>query len=156
MARGGARNRSGPQPDENSLKSDRIGYSLTALPSEGYAGDVPDFLLPLASARELEVWAHAWSMPQACAWSMQSWRWMAVATWVRYAVRMEDPEASAALANVTIRYADQIGMTPAGLKENGWKIAADEIREKASTKTVRPKTTSARDRFKVVPRASGA
>ena len=46
MPRGGARNRSGPQPDENSLKSAKIGYTLTALPSEGYDGETPDFPLP--------------------------------------------------------------------------------------------------------------
>jgi len=140
------------------LKSARIGYSLTALPSEGFKGDVPEFPLPQASQRELEVWGQAWSTPQACAWSMESWRWNAVATWVRYAVRMEDPEASAALANVTIRYADQIGLTPAGLKENGWKIAANEVGERSTEKAAAPAQvkSSARDRFKVVPRADGA
>lgn len=155
MARGGARNRSGPQPDENSLKSDKIGYVLTALPSEGYSGKVPDFPLPRPSGRESELWAQVWSMPQACAWSMESWRWNAVATWVRYAVRMEDPDASAALANVTIRYADQIGMTPAGLKENGWKIAANEVAAKrvASKRSTRSPSKS---RLSVVADASGA
>lgn len=153
---GGARNRSGPQPDENSAKSDRVGYVLTALPSEGYKGKLPTFPLPRPSKRELEVWALAWSLPQACAWSLQSWRWMAVATWVRYSVRMEEPDASAALANVVIRYADQIGMTPAGLRENGWKIAADEVTVKSTRRTAKPRASSARSRLQAVPRASGA
>ena len=140
MSRGGARNRSGPQPDPSSGRSDRRSFSLTALPSEGYSGDVPDFPLPAPLKRELEVWAQAWSTPQACVWSMERWRWGAVATWVRYAVRMEDHEASAALANVTIRYADQIGMTPAGLKENGWAIARDEVAPKReAAKDAEPK-----------------
>lgn len=123
MARGGARNRSGPQADESSGRSETRGYSLTALPPAGYDGEAPDFPLPGASVREVEVWDHAWSTPQACAWSLEPWRHRAVAMWVRWSVRMEADDASAALGNVVIRYADQIGLTPAGLKENGWKIA---------------------------------
>ena len=49
MARGGARNRSGPTADPNSGRSDRRGYSLTALPASGYDGPVPDW--PLVSKR---------------------------------------------------------------------------------------------------------
>ena len=65
MARGGARNRSGPSPDPSSGRSDARGYSLTALPSEGYSGPVPPFPLPVPAARELELWAEAWASPQA-------------------------------------------------------------------------------------------
>jgi len=154
MARGGARNRSGPQPDENSQKSDKVGFILTALPSEGFAGKVPDFPLETPTDREVEVWAQAWALPQACAWSMESWRWRAVAMWVRYSVRMEDLEASAALANVVVRFADQIGLTPAGLKENGWKIAADVVAAKHNTP--RAVKSSAKSRLTVVSDASGA
>ena len=46
MARGGARNRSGPQPDPNSARSDRRGIKLTSLPATGYDGQVPDWPLP--------------------------------------------------------------------------------------------------------------
>lgn len=123
MSRGGARNRSGPAPDPNSGRSDKLGYSLTALPPAGFDGEVPEFPLPNTSARELDVWSQAWSTPQACAWSLEPWRHRTVAMWVRWSVRMEADDASAALGNVVVRFADQIGLTPAGLKENGWKIA---------------------------------
>ena len=46
MGSGGRRNRSGPQKQENSGRSDRAGFSLTALPAEGYDGEVPAFPLP--------------------------------------------------------------------------------------------------------------
>jgi hypothetical protein len=69
VPRGGARNRSGPAADPTSGRSERRGYKLTALPSEGFDGDVPDFPLPSASDRELEVWGILWTTPQACAWS---------------------------------------------------------------------------------------
>lgn len=136
MGRGGSRNRSGPKADEKSERSDRRGYRLTALPSEGYDGPVPDFPLPSPSKRELEVWAEAWRTPQACAWSMPSeaWRSHTVAMWVRVKVRCEDPEAGAALLGQLHRFADQIGMTTAGLAEMGWKVAVDETAAKRAQK----------------------
>lgn len=155
MPRGGARNRSGPQKDENSLKSAIIGYSLTALPALGYDGEAPEWPLEIQTAREANVWEEAWATPQACAWISQPWRWRTVALWVRWSVRMEDPEASAALGNVVVRFADQIGMTPAGLKENGWKIATDEVATKWADKPAAP-SSSARDRLKLVPRGTDA
>lgn len=150
MSRGGARNRSGPQPDPNSARSDQRGYKLAALPAVGYDGEVPEWPLQIQSAREAEVWEEAWATPQACAWSTQWWRHRTVAMWVRWSVRMEDPEAPAALGNVVVRLADQIGMTPAGLKENGWAIAPAEQPKIVETPTV---TTAARPqrRLRVVP-----
>lgn len=153
MSRGGARNRSGPPPSESSGRSDRRGFKLTALPAQGFDGDVPEFPLPRPSARELEVWAAAWRTPQACAWSMpsESWRTETVAMWVRVKVRCEDPEAGAALFGQLHRFADQIGMTTAGLAEMGWKVAVDEVSAKAADKpSTAPKRTTSRDRLQVV------
>ena len=134
--KGGARNRSGPKADPNSARSEARGYSLTALPAEGFDGPVPEFPLPQASARELEVWEAAWRSPQACAWSMPSeaWRVPTVALWVRVKVRCEDAEAGAALYAQLHRFADQIGMTTAGLAEMGWRVAVDETAGKRSQK----------------------
>jgi hypothetical protein len=123
VGRGGARNRSGPQPVEGSRDSDRKGFSLTALPPAGYDGEAPDFPLPQLLDRERELWDWAWTTPQAAAWSGEPWRWYSIAMWVRTAVICEGLEATAADKGSLHRFADQIGMTPAGLKENGWKIA---------------------------------
>lgn len=153
MAQGGARNRSGPKPTEDSGRSDRRGFKLTALPSEGFKGDIPEFPLPLSTARELEVWEQAWHTPQACAWSMPSerWRLRSVAMWVRTSVRAEEPDAGAALLSQLHRFADQIGMTTAGLAEMGWKVAVDEVGIKAAEKSVaKPARKSSRDRLKMV------
>lgn len=140
VARGGARNRSGPAADPSSGRSDARGYSLQALPAEGYRGDVPEFPLPDASNREIELWDEAWRTPQACAWSMPSERWRirTVALWVRLSVRCEDPEAGAALLGQLHRFADQIGMTTAGLAEMGWRVAVDELAEKAADRPTEP------------------
>lgn len=153
MAHGGARNRSGPAADPDSARSDRRSYKLTALPAEGFKGDAPEFPLPDPSDRESAVWAAAWRSPQACAWSLpsESWRQRTVALWVRTSVRCEDPEAPASLLAGLHRFADQIGMTTAGLAEMGWRVAVDELADKRDD-DVQPKApSSSRSRLKAVP-----
>jgi hypothetical protein len=178
MPRGGARNRSGPPPDENSLKSAKIGYSLTALPMGGYQGEIPEFLLPRITVwwehlegramvrevddeatavrrdREMALWEWAWRTPQACAWIQEKWRWQTVAMWVRTTALCESSEATAADKNSLHRFADQIGMTPAGLKENGWKIASDEVAAKRDEKQAANTAQSARARMAELRRAA--
>ena len=155
MPRGGARNRSGPQADPNSGRSDRRGYTLTALPSEGFDGEVPRFPLPSASERELDLWVWAWTTPQACAWSLEQWRWYTVAEWVRWSVKAEAEDASAAVIAAKIRLADQIGLTPAGLKENGWRIASDEVAERSREAEPVEDEDDPRNRLAVVPDGTG-
>lgn len=158
MASGGARNRSGPQKDEHSGRSDARGFSLTALPAEGFKGRVPAWPLPksrdrVIAARETKVWTQAWRTPQACAWSMPSERWRipTVALWVRLTVRCEDPEAPASLLAQLHRFADQIGMTTAGLSEMGWKVAVDEVTEKATARSSKtPKAEPRKRRLRAV------
>lgn len=142
MPRGGARNRSGPQPDPRSTRSEQRGLSLHALPNEGYRGEVPPWPLPAwldtppaeddswkaaRDAREEDLWWWAWRTPQAAAWAREPWRWQAVAMWVRTSAICESAQATAADKNALHRFADQIGLTPAGLRENAWAIAAAEI-----------------------------
>ena len=160
MSRGGARNRSGPKASEDSGRSNRRGYSLTALPAGGYDGPVPDFPLPsrrvyrwehedkrrfqvldteateLVAERERELWDWLWATPQACAWSMpsESWRLHTIAMYVRTFVICEGSDATAADKGSLHRFADQIGMTTAGLAEMGWKVAVDEVSKKAAEK----------------------
>lgn len=159
MARGGARSRSGPQPDPDSLTSARRGLTLGLLPREGHPDPAPAFPLPKPSDRELEVWAQSWALPQGAAWAKESWRWRTIAQWVRWSVRMEAHNASASLGTVVLRLADQIGLTPAGLKENGWAVSKDELqlkREQEPPVDERPagRKSSARDRMTVVDDAS--
>lgn len=150
MAKGGARNRSGPAPDPASGRSDRRGFKLDALPADGYAGPAPDFPLPEPSERELDVWADAWATPQACAWSLpvNAWRVRTVALWVRLSVRCEQPDAGAALLGQLHRFADQIGMTTAGLSEMGWRIGEPE--KAAGPAAVEPQGGGSRSRLKLV------
>lgn len=182
MASGGSRNRSGPPVDPNSGRSDARGLRLDALPAEGFSGPAPDWPLPrrvvlrwesegkarrqvpdaeatqAVAERERELWLWAWRTPQACAWAKpsESWRLHSIAMWVRTFVVCESSEATAADKNSLHRFADQIGMTPAGLKENGWQVARDQVAEKRAEQGVEgPAARSSRDRMKVVKGGRG-
>lgn len=172
---GGARNRSGPPSDPNSLRSaKKSGASgLIQLPSSGYDGAAPTFPLMAFTVyrweyedkrrfqvrddeatddfreREQALWEQIWTYPQACAWAVEPWRWQSVAMWVRTAVVCESSEATAADKGAIHRFADQIGLTPAGLRENGWAISRDETAERRQAKAP-AKRSSARDRMAVV------
>lgn len=135
MSRGGARNRSGPQPDPTSGRSEARGLKFDQLPAEGYDGEPPELALPNATGREHEMWMRLWITPQAAAWSREPWRWPIVALYTRYSVRAEDPEASAAIMAQVHRLGDQLGLTPAGLRENGWSIVRDEVTPKRAERT---------------------
>lgn len=156
MSRGGHA-RSGPAPDPRSERSERRGLRLDALPSEGHKGRAPKFPLPRVPvydiwfedkvrhkeldedatearhARELELWRWAWRTPQAAAWAREPWRWHSVAMWVRTSVICESADATAADKNSLHRFADQVGLTPAGLRENGWAIAVDQVAQQRAT-----------------------
>lgn len=137
MSKGGARIRSGPPPDPKSGRSERNGYSLTALPAEGYNGPIPKFPLPEQSEREAEVWRELWRTPQACAWSLPSeaWRLRSIAMYCRVSVRCEAEDVPASFYAQVHRFADQIGMTSAGLALMGWKVAEDEVAKKAQQRS---------------------
>lgn len=140
MPSGGARNRTGRrQPDPKSARSDRLGVRFGRLPRAGYTGRPPAWPLSTATTREREVWKAAWRTPQAAAWSTEPWRHRTVAMWVRWSVRAEDKDAPAAVATAALRLADQIGLSPAGLRENNW-----EIEEAPSSAVVEPEAKPAK------------
>lgn len=98
--------------------------------------------------REQELWEWAWRTPQACAWSMpsESWRIHTIAMWVRTFVICESSEGTAADKSSLHRFADQIGMTTAGLAEMGWKVAVDEVATKAASRKPAAETSTRRPR----------
>lgn len=179
MARGGARIRSGPPADPDSGRSDRRKFTLQSLPAEGFAGRIPAF--PLARfdivhvvegeievdehaskvfrAREIALWRELWRTPQAAAWSLpeNKWRHRIVATYARHSVRIESPNVSPALMGQIHRFADQIGMTDAGLGAMGWKIAVTDKDAPPSPAGPSPRAKApapkqgARTRLKVLP-----
>lgn len=159
MPKGGSRNRSGPAADPSSARSEKRGITLTALPSEGRPGRAPAFPLPKIDrfgfvdgerapskpastrfrARELQIWRDHWKMPQACAWELEPWRWPTVAEFCRLKTVVElEPDANASLVAQLHRFRDQIGLTPAGLRDNGWAIARDQVAQQSRRPTAAP------------------
>jgi hypothetical protein len=68
--------------------------------------------------------------------------------YVRTFVLAEDAEEpSAALLGQIHRFGDQIGLTPAGLKENGWKIAEPTPAEPADEPSEGASVTNIKDRL---------
>ena len=146
MARGG-HGRSGPSKDPNCGRSERRGIKFTALPATPYDGEVPEFGLPDATDRELELWAEVWTWPEAWAWSQPSERSRLrhLRMYVRWSVVAEDREVNAATLGQIHRFADQAAVTQAGKREAGWIIAADEVGERRAEAESKPEPSPAED-----------
>ena len=174
MVQGGARARSGPAFDPGSERSEKLGRSLIPLSAKGYKYRPKAF--PLSryiiydiwkddegfhkekdvdateqwNKRECELWRELWRLPQAIAWHMPEFSYLfnTVALYCRQFVICESPDAKASDRATLQRYADTIGLTPQGLRLNGWKIVDEE-----SVKPVRKTGAkvisfqSARERF---------
>jgi hypothetical protein len=95
---------------------------------------------------EQALWEEIWSYPQACAWELERWRWNIVALWVRTFLVCAGPEAKAADKSSLHRFGDQLGLTPAGLRENGWAIARDEVAPRRAEKESESSSTGKRER----------
>ena len=110
---------------------------MTALPSEGYSGEVPGLVkyLPAATERHETVWTDLWSTPQACVWAIEPWRRTAVADLVKWTVRSEADDAPAAVGNIVRQLRDDCGLSTAGLAREGWAITRDEVAAKADEKS---------------------
>ena len=136
--KGGARTTSGPPPDPNSrrqqTKSQASGW--VDLPSEGRTGDVPDWPLAQGSEHELAVWASLWTLPQAVAWESQRIPPRVVAMYVRFTVLAEDDIKAATEAR---QAEDRLGLNPAAMLRNRWRIKADDLAERREVK--KPRTS---------------
>lgn len=145
----GGHARSGPAPDPNSLRgAKRPAPDLRVLPLAGFDGEPPKFPLPDDSFDERSVWQFIWRTPQATVWINEQWRWLTIAMYARTYVRCSVSDSRTADVNSLHRLADQIGLTPMGLKENGWTIEKPAT-EKAERATPTSSAASARDRFTV-------
>ena len=158
--RGGFRSKSGSFADPNSARSDARGFTLDSLPPEGYRGEFPAWPLPIHRDNEIadraaELWELLWRTPQACVWITDEWRWETIAEYCQLKALVERG-APAAYHGVLFRYREDLGLSPTGLKLNGWAIAVDaapstEAPSKVKAeKSMREKATSS-GQFKVIP-----
>lgn len=152
MPKGGARVNSGPKPDPEALRrdrpSDRDGW--TDLPAEGRKTAAPKW--PLCglenglSERESAVWREIWATPQAVAWERLGWT-LEVGLYVRLLVLAEGGSMSA--ATEARQWSDRLGLNPAAMLRNRWRIARDQVSERRRA-TAAADSGSMRDRLKAL------
>jgi hypothetical protein len=149
--------------DPTSERSERRGIKLGVLPREGYKGKAPKFPIPapvdcdgvtigsVLYDRAVALWKTHWKSPQACAWSAEPWRHTIIAEMCMVEASVHSsPSSSAALIGQLHRFRDQLGLTPAGMRENGWTIGdVDEDKREAKREEARP-STSSRARMRLV------
>jgi hypothetical protein len=143
MPKGGARARSGPAPDPESLRS--ADGEWTVLPAEGRQGPPPAWPLSEASEREVTFWEHEWSRPQAVMWQRQD-QVLEVAMFVRALAEAEKPDASVASRTLVRQLMETLGVSMPGLLRNRWKIGSPVV-VSVDEGAVAPST---RDRLRVV------
>ena len=161
MPYGSPRPGGGRMPDPSSESFQKRAAGLFALPASGYKRPHPKFPLPRFSvmqvivdedgrryrqvdqeasdewnAREKTVWDELWRLPQGFAWSRPPYKYLqkTVALYVRQYVLCESSDAKAADRTTLCRYADTIGLTPQGLRLNGWIIVDDTEKPKKKRK----------------------
>lgn len=148
---------SGRRPEPDALRrdrpSDRDGW--TTLPAEGRKGRTPAWPLEPSRlndpARELEVWARVWHTPQAQAWEQLGWS-LDVAMYVRHVVSAERGSMDA--AKEARQWSDRLGLNPAAMLRNRWRVASDEVGARrvsvATPAAVVGPAESIRDRLRAV------
>lgn len=148
MASGGVRNRGGRPVDPTSARSDARQLSYVALPVEGYQGDIPKFPKPaVKGSRVLTLWEETWRSPQGAVWISEPYRWPVIAEYCLLMREVEKDSTRAALVGQLHRYRDQLGLTPAGLRENGWLVGHVEESPGRSREAKKSKVTGSRARY---------
>lgn len=139
---------SGPAPNPSSRRqTGNQAHTWVDLPVDGYAGEIPEWPLVAATGprgeRELILWASIWRTPQAAVWARNGWAHDA-AMYVRYLVLGE--AGSLDSAKEARMWSDRLGLNPAAMLKNRWRVRSDEVAEQRSTK---PPASKARRRLKV-------
>lgn len=141
-----------PNPNSRRQKLGAQASTWTELPAQGFAGEVPDW--PLGGSilvetlgtydRERELWAAIWRTPQAEAWHRNGWA-RDVALYVRFFCIGETGRLDE--AKEARMWSDRLGLNPAAMLKNRWRVAVDEVAEKRTEKTA--EKTKTRRRLKV-------
>ena len=142
MAKGGARARSGPAPDPDSLA--QVDGEWLVLPAAGREGDVPVWPLVDPTERELELWASEWTRPQAVQWERERQE-IGVAMYVRTLVAAEKHDARTNTRTLLKQLREDLGISNSGMLRNRWRIG-----EVAAEPEEVDEGTSSRDRLRVV------
>ena len=137
----GARTVSGPPPDPNSrrqqTKAQASGW--LDLPANGRTGPAPAWPFARTLDGEIEVWESLWASPQSVAWEALAVSPRDVATYVRFSVLGEESKDA---ANEARQWSDRLGLNPAAMLRNRWRIKADELQEKRTERAAPKKRRS--------------
>lgn len=144
---GGARPRSGPQPDPRSGRSEKRGISdgLTPIDPRPFTGKPPVFPLDAPTDREVVLWKRIWRYPQARIWKDQAWRYLSIGMYVRQLAEAEKPGATASARNGIAKQEAELGISATGLVQNGWKFAEQTQAAKTEKSTTRKSEGSKND-----------
>jgi len=148
MSSGGARMRSGPAADPNSLRQDRKsgGKDWVDLPTSPVE-NVPACPLVEPTALELELWDELWQKPQGHMWVSLGLKHQ-VALYVRNLVRASAPDGKAAWMAPLLRQEAELGLSTVGMGHLGWRFGSDEVSERREE--AQSSRQSARDRLKAL------
>jgi len=172
MPKGGARINSGPPPDPNALRRDRNQGvdkdGWLTLPSAGYDGPIPEWplterlgygaedddtaRLEFIVGREAVHWERIWRTPHAAAWMRLGWV-SDVAMYVRWLAMAETGDIKA--GTESRQWSDRLGLNPAAMLRNRWRIAPDRATEQRLKIVREPASSTARERLKVVGDGAG-
>jgi hypothetical protein len=146
----GGHARSGPAPDPNALRRDRVSDAATwiHLPATGRSAPPPPWPLAAPTQRERGLWKSEWTRPQALMWEALG-QMLEVALFVRAVVVAEGPKATAADRSVVARLMDGLGLTVGGLARNRWIIDSEPERKQVA-RTDGPDRSGAKARFKTL------
>lgn len=147
----GARTVSGPPPDPNSRRqqSKAQASGWIDLPANGRSAPPPAWPFAAQAEGESEVWESLWASPQAVAWESLAVSTRDVATYVRFSVL---GETSKDAANEARQWSDRLGLNPAAMLRNRWRIKADELEEQRTARAAPKKRRS----LKVADNAVGS
>ena len=153
--RGGARSRSGPLADPNSLRSASKGDAAwTTLPAEGRTTPAPEWPLTEANPREMVIWTRWWKTPEALIWE-QDGSQDYVALTVRMFSEAEVEKASAENRKTVRMMMADLYLTRDAKARARIRIVPAEDPEASDAADPPAKKASARDRMKVVQGGRG-
>jgi hypothetical protein len=145
---GGARTRSGPARNPNSISAGRRSNNagFVRFPDVPRDGDPPAWPLPRPTPWERARWAVEWRRPIAAAWERFGLE-IQVAIYVRTLYRATRPNAALGLTRNAMTLMDQLGLTVGGMAKNRWLLEEVAV-ERAAPR--RDAGTSAKDRLAVI------
>lgn len=119
---------SGPAPNPTSRRqSGNQAHTWTDLPSTGYLGPIPDWPLGEPTLDEQNMWERYWRKPQAAAWAHMQLVDEA-ALYVRAFLLGAAGDVKA--MTESRQWGHHLGLNPASMLKNRWRIKSDEVGEK--------------------------